>query len=120
MMDELRATRRFPCSARFVGASATTLSGEVRDLSPTGLCLATSTPVAKGKQLHLEFELPSGPVEAVGEVRWSRPGGDGLLELGIRFVRISAASQQTIEEGTQEKPAPSRWTHQVRLALSFC
>lgn len=102
--SDLRRTRRASCRVRLVGAVQTALSGEVKDLSPTGLCLATSTHLEKGRQLNLEFTLGSGAVDAVGEVRWARAG-----EVGIRFVRISSAAQAAILEATREVPAESRW-----------
>ena len=58
---------------RFQGASKTAIRGDLHDLSPTGLCLSTTTEVERGKVLHLEFELPTGPVELVAEVRWATP-----------------------------------------------
>ncbi len=115
MSSDLRNTRRYPCKARFVGAGAKALAGEVQDLSPGGLCLTTTTRVEKGKQLHLEFTLPTGPVEAVGEVRWVKALPGGLLELGIRFVRISAASQKTITDATAEPPLESRWMRKFQF-----
>jgi len=103
-MSDLRATRRASCRVRLVGAIQTVLSGEVKDLSPTGLCLATATPLERGRQLNLEFTLPSGVVDAVGEVRWAREG-----EVGIRFVRISSTAQAAIADATREVPVESRW-----------
>ena len=99
-----RATRRFPCKARFLGGAATVIRGDVQDVSPTGMCLATTAELPRGRELHLEFELPTGSVEAVGEVRWvTAPRKDGLREVGIRFVRISAPSAKVIEEATRER-----------------
>ena len=104
--DELRNEKRYQCSVRFLGASTTMLVGEVNDLSATGLSLTTQVPVEKGKQLHLEFSLPTGEVEAVGEVRWQKKKSGGV-ELGIRFVRISAASQKVIENANKKPDARS-------------
>lgn len=99
-----RSNRRFPCQARFFGAAATTIRGEVTDVSPTGMCLATSTELPRGRELHLEFELPTGAVEAVGEVRWvKKPNEEGVRDIGIRFVRISAPSAKVIEDATRDR-----------------
>lgn len=102
--SDLRTTRRASCQVRLLGAAQTALSGVVKDLSATGLCLATAARLEKGRQLHLELALPTGAVDAVGEVRWAREG-----ELGLRFVRISAAAQAAIAELTREVPSEARW-----------
>lgn len=72
------------------------IRGEVRDVSPTGLCLVTSLPVQKGQTLHLSFELPTGLVEAVGEVRWVVKKKGKPNELGIRFIRIPMTATRVI------------------------
>jgi hypothetical protein len=97
-----RAEPRFACQVRVVGASTTAFQGIVRDVSLSGLCLHTQTPIEPGRQLYLDFELPTGRVEAVGEVRRVTSGDDGSLELGIRFVRISAESTGFIRGATEE------------------
>jgi hypothetical protein len=103
MYPENRNTRRVTCQARFLGASSTVLRGDIIDVSNTGLCLALDEPLEKGRELHLEFELPTGKVEAVGEVRWVVKK-DGRVEVGIRFVRISAESLGVIALATSPKP----------------
>jgi uncharacterized protein (TIGR02266 family) len=83
---------------KFRGAGAATqLSGRITDLSDTGLFLATTKFVPLGKEVHLEFELPTGKVEAVGEVRWIARGQVAEQGLGIRFLRLSAASARAID-----------------------
>ena len=72
------------------------IRGEVRDVSANGLCLSTALPVRKGQTLHLSFELPTGLVEAVGEVRWVVKKKGKPNELGIRFVRIAITATQVI------------------------
>jgi hypothetical protein len=72
------------------------IRGEVRDVSSSGLCLATSLPVRKGQTLHLSFELPTGLVEAVGEVRWVVKKKGKPSELGIRFIRIPMTATRVI------------------------
>lgn len=72
------------------------IRGEVRDVSSSGLCLATTLPVRKGQTLHLSFELPTGLVEAVGEVRWVVKHKGKASELGIRFVRIPMTATRVI------------------------
>ncbi|MFZ5467940.1 MAG: PilZ domain-containing protein [Myxococcota bacterium] len=110
MNDPRRQTRRIECSARFRGGGASTnLAGRIVDLSGTGLFLETSVFVPVGKQVHLEFELPTGKVEAVGEVRWVARG-DGVADkgMGIRFLRLSAASARAIDEALGSRPFNTR------------
>ncbi len=102
MYTENRSEPRFVCEVRVVGASTTAFAGIVRDVSPSGLCLHTQSPIEVGRQLHLDFELPSGRVEAVGEVRRVTAAEDGWLKLGVRFVRISAQSMDAIREATAD------------------
>lgn len=106
MYPENRTNRRVTCSARFMGATTTVIRGDIVDVSNTGMCLALDAPLEKGRELHLEFELPTGKVEAVGEVRWVVPK-EGCIEVGIRFVRISAESLNVIAQATAPKPYAS-------------
>ena len=99
MSDPRRQTKRISIEVRFHGGGASTnLSGRITDLSHVGLFLATTKFIPLGKQVHLEFDLPTGHVDAVGEVRWLARG-DQLPEqgLGIRFLRLSAASARAID-----------------------
>jgi len=97
-----RSEPRFDCRVRVIGASSVAFAGTVRDVSRSGLCLHTSAPIEPGRQLHLDFELPSGRVEAVGEVRRVTSADDGALVLGVRFVRISEESMRHLREATAE------------------
>ena len=88
------------------GGSATNMSGRVTDLSAVGLFLSTRQFIPLGKQVHLEFELPTGRVEAVGEVRWVARGSQVPEQgLGIRFLRLSAASARAIDQAIEERDA---------------
>jgi hypothetical protein len=108
MYPESRNVRRYLVKVRFSGASKTAIRGDLHDVSPTGLCLSTTTDVERGKVLHLEFELPTGPVELVAEVRWVTPRKEGQFELGLRIVRIAEASLQAIRDATTERNRTSR------------
>ena len=87
------------CSARFLGANTSVLTGDLLEVSPSGLCLGLDAELERGRMLHLEFELPTGHVEAVGEVHWAVEKR-GRVELGIRFVGISAESLGVITSAT--------------------
>ena len=74
-------------------------SGRVRDLSGTGLFLETRQFIPVGRQVYLEFELRTGPVEVMGEVRWLARGPEQPEQgMGIRFLRMSAASARAVDE----------------------
>lgn len=104
MYPENRNNQRVQCQARFLGITSSVLRGDIIDVSPTGLCLALDAALERGRELHLEFDLPTGRVEAVGEVRWAVEK-NGRVELGIRFVRISSESLGVIASATAPKPA---------------
>ena len=109
MYPDLRTTRRFPCQARFLGAGGSNvIRGDLQDLSPQGLSLVTNAVVKKGAMLHLEFQLPTGEVEAVGEVRRVVKRDGGMVELGIRFSRISTESQDVITRAVASPRALER------------
>ncbi len=107
-----RQKRRVSIDVKFRGAGAATLiTGRITDLSETGLFLATQKFVPLGKEIHLEFDLPTGKVEAVGEVRWIARGQVAEQGLGIRFLRLSAASARAIDlaiDQSQVLKAPSK------------
>lgn len=125
-------SRRVPCKARFLGVTTSVLRGDVLDVSRTGLRLCLDEALERGRELHLEFELPTGRVEAVGEVRWvneegkapgkgrtqsnakpkakataspsaEQKGKPEPVEHGIRFVRISSESLDVIARATPTK-----------------
>jgi c-di-GMP-binding flagellar brake protein YcgR len=97
---------RRPCEARFLAGGIHALRGQVCDISLEGACLAldaprgvamvTVGPPAVKEQLYLEFELPTGTVEAVAEVRWLTRHADGSALAGLRFLRIPETSQTAI------------------------
>ncbi|MBL8951308.1 MAG: PilZ domain-containing protein [Myxococcaceae bacterium] len=98
MSQARRQAKRVSIDVKFRGAgAATNLSGRITDLSEIGLFLATPQFVPLGKEIHVEFELPTGKVEAVGEVRWIARGQVAEQGLGIRFLRLSAASARAID-----------------------
>jgi hypothetical protein len=114
-LDDHRNNRRVPCQARFLGATSSVLRGDIVDVSPTGLCLVLDEKLERGRELHLEFDLPTGKVEAVGEVRWVIEKS-GRVELGIRFVRISSESLDVIASATAPRPGSGGvWLSQFAL-----
>ena len=98
--DPRRQHRRVSLDAKFHGGGASTnLHGRITDLSGSGLFLVTKQFIPVGKQVHLEFELDTGRVDAVGEVRWIARGSDAPEQgMGIRFLRLSSASAKAIDD----------------------
>jgi c-di-GMP-binding flagellar brake protein YcgR len=94
-----RQAKRVSIDVRFKGGgAATNIEGRILDLSGTGMFLATSKFIPLGKEVHLEFELKTGTVQAVGEVRWIARGKNVAQQgLGIRFLRLSSSSAQAID-----------------------
>ncbi len=103
-VDPRRRQNRVRCNLSFRGGgAATNLTGKITDLSGTGLFLATRQFVPLGRQVHLEFELDTGLVEAVGEVRWVARGEKVPEQgMGIRFLRMSAAAARAIDQAVGE------------------
>ena len=106
-MDTRRHTPRYDCSTRLTGAGAASarLRGEVRDVSATGLCLNTNVALKPGQTLHLAFELPTGAVDLVGEVRWVKRGMQGC-DIGVRFVRVPATASVAIQAAATTSTFP--------------
>ncbi len=115
MYADNRGQRRVACQARFLGATSTTLRGDIVDVSSSGLCLSVDAALERGRELHLEFDLPGGKVEAVGEVRWVVER-DGRAELGVKFVRISSESLAVIAQATSPRSfGAGGWSGQFAL-----
>lgn len=100
MFPEYRQHRRHSCRVHFIAASRSVVTGEVRDLSASGLCLVTDSTFARGTALHLEFQLETGKVEAMGEVRRVVDSENGLNLVGVRFLRIPNQSLDAIKTMT--------------------
>ena len=103
MSEARRQARRVGIDVKFSGGGVgTNITGRITDLSAVGAFLATSKFIPLGKQVHLAFDLPTGRVEAVGEVRWIARGK--LISeqgIGIRFLRLSASSAQAIDQAIE-------------------
>jgi uncharacterized protein (TIGR02266 family) len=102
--EHRRQSKRVALNVRFKGGGmSANLAGRIVDLSGTGLFIVTRQFIPIGKEVHLEFVLPGGKVEAVGEVRWIARGEDvPEAGLGIRFLRLSAAHARIIDEAVGE------------------
>lgn len=87
--------------------------GYTKNISKSGMFIATTHPVNPGDQIDLEFSLPAplqGTVCCSCEVVWKRPLGSHLpLEpgIGLKFIdldeEISAEIDEWIKEQLQEQ-----------------
>lgn len=110
---EARKQSRVRCNLSFRGGGgAHTLQGKITDLSRAGVFITTKKLLKTGSQVHLEFTLDGEKVELVGEVRWcgKAPNSDEP-GVGVRFLRMSAASARTIDRvlGFFSDALPATW-----------
>ncbi len=71
------------------------------DISMGGVFLASSIPVRIGTMMFLSITLPphKRPIKFTGEVvRITKPGSQVVQGMGIRFVGLSEAARQRLEE----------------------
>lgn len=68
-------------------------SAQAVNISPTGMRLHTTLPLAIGQQILFRFDLPGGE-EIAGPGRVARRAGAGMF--GIEFESLDTASQQAI------------------------
>ncbi len=68
------------------------------DISTGGIRINTPVPLPEKAHLWLQVQLPGipVPVNALGEVRWSRRAGS-LCSSGVRFLKISAEDLGKVE-----------------------
>ena len=74
------------------------------NVSSGGAFVLTSDPVAPGRRVLVEMEIPDGPrVQAVGRVAWSKiaMGPSGTLAesgIGVEFVESETEHRQILED----------------------
>ena len=99
MEGGLRA-RGCEVDAEFLGDTYL-FSGLGNDVAGSGVFVATYQDLALGAAVELELELPSGPVRALGEVRWSRgesEDADQRPGLGIVFMGLSSEAKAALAD----------------------
>ena len=102
--SERRVHTRVPVDLRVDYKSEDTfLFASITNISEMGIFIETRTPLPKGTQLNLEFELPKGGrFKERGEVMWVnpfRPTGPNLNPgMGIRFLELSREARSKIVE----------------------
>ena len=79
-------------------------TGLTQNISTGGLFIATHQIKRVGEHIHLKFSLPGAtrPIECDTEVRWVRENSslhrtDSAPGMGVRFLNMSAADAETIQ-----------------------
>lgn len=97
-------------AATFRTSGTAITEGTVFDVSTGGCFLATTETLREGAILHIEFQLPTGPVNASGLVAWARTNATPAAPagVGIKFTQIEEPSLESIRGVVLASPAP--WT----------
>jgi hypothetical protein len=96
---------RVPVRAAGAAFGAAGATGEVKDLSRSGLFLSTDRALPPGAMVDLRIELPFrvgrgervAVIEALGEVCRRSDGAAGAAGVGIRFVRLPHEAERIVE-----------------------
>lgn len=81
-----------------------TIFGYSKNISRSGMYIATINPIEPGQQLELEFQLPSpltGTVRCLCEVIWKRPIGSHLpfeAGMGMRFIDLPDKISEQLDD----------------------
>ncbi|MFO7577808.1 MAG: PilZ domain-containing protein [Pelovirga sp.] len=94
---DLRRSLRAPTIIQKVhlGGDRLTLFGYGKNISRSGMFIATTNPIEAGARIELTFQLPPplvGQARCLCEVVWKRPMGSHLpfeAGMGIRFVDLT-------------------------------
>ena len=77
-----------------IGGDRPVFFGYIKNISRSGVFIASTNPIEPGAQINLEFQLPpplTGTVRCQCEVVWKRPIGSHLPfepGLGMKFIDI--------------------------------
>ncbi len=83
--------------------------GYSKNISKSGMFIATSNTIQAGEEIELEFQLPApltGTVRCLCEVVWKRPQGTHLPfepGMGIRFIDLPEEISGRIDEWISEQ-----------------
>ncbi len=83
--------------------------GYSKNISKSGMFIATTNPLLPGEQIELEFHLPApltGPVRCLCEVVWKRPHGTHLPYepgMGIKFIDLPEDISQQLDSWIREE-----------------
>jgi hypothetical protein len=99
---DLRIDPRVPTSLRAtLTASGRSQAGQVLDLTASGAFIEMPSPPPPGRRLGLEIALPTGPIEVLASVRWTRaqpePGPPPRpVGSGVEFTKPTPADQKAL------------------------
>ena len=83
--------------------------GYSKNISKSGMFIATTNPIQPGEQITLEFQLPApltGTARCSCEVVWKRPHGTHLPfepGMGMRFVDMPVEISEQLDEWITEQ-----------------
>jgi len=83
--------------------------GYSKNISKSGMFIATTNPIQAGEQVELEFQLPApltGTARCRCEVVWKRPHGTHLPfepGMGMRFIDMPVEVSDRLEEWITEQ-----------------
>jgi len=107
--------------ARFEAVSGAPVEAPVRDISCSGVFIATTQLVPPGKLVHLEIRLPNDrePIGAVGRVIWCREQGAGENRpagMGLRYIDMDEGALEVIRRLVEKRPRGERTVIGVQAA----
>jgi len=91
-----------------INTTRTAFFGYTKNISKSGMFIATTNPIEPGEHLELEFTLPApllGTVRCHCEVVWKRPMGSHLPNepgMGIKFLDLDEDISQRIDDWIKE------------------
>lgn len=87
-----------------------TIFGYSKNISRSGMFIATTNPIEPGQRIELEFQLPAplqGSVRCLCEVVWKRPFGSHLpfeAGMGMRFINMPEEISDQLEAWVRDNP----------------
>ncbi len=89
-------TRAIVLVAAAVSYDGGELSATCRELSASGVFLATPHTLSVGTRVALAISLPNGSISVTGHVRWTTSDADEMAGLGVELCDVSEPALQTI------------------------
>ncbi len=83
--------------------------GYTKNISKSGMFIATTNPIEPGQRINLEFALPAplkGHVRCCCEVVWKRPFGSHLPfepGMGMKFIDLDEEVSQQIDDWIKDQ-----------------
>jgi hypothetical protein len=97
-MSNVRNTNRSFVKGHPLRSSSGHVRGAVVDVSGAGVRLSSEGAVIVGKQVHVAFDSAQGPIELVGEVRWTRRHVGTAFHSGVKVTRIDGISLDRLQQ----------------------